>query len=109
MFIFRCASIASTNPGKSVRKSIILTDFHSVSVCEPSQGVEMTWWPTKKFGLHGAGRGRHGGGNGGRHEGRQGGRHGGRHKGRQKKIGQHGVGYGTHLLDFASLLGGGSP
>ena len=26
-----------------------------------------------------------------------------------KKIGQHGVGYGTHLLDFASLLGGGSP
>ena len=31
----------------SVRPSFILSDFHSVSVSEPSQSVETTlWWPT---------------------------------------------------------------
>ena len=49
--IFRCTSISSTYPSQSV----ILSDFHSNSLSEPSQSVDMTllwptwrwtWWPT---------------------------------------------------------------
>ena len=48
--VFRCASISSTYPGLSV----ILLDFHSVSVPETSQSVETTlrwptWWPTWRW------------------------------------------------------------
>ena len=72
--------------GQSVRKS----DFHSVSVSEPSQSVLMTlWWLTQ----HG---GQHGGGHGGRNGGGQGG-----HKKKwltwlpTEKSSQHGVGHGV--------------
>ena len=42
--VFRCASVSSTYPGTSVRPSVvhpsvILSDFHSVSVFETSQSV----------------------------------------------------------------------
>ena len=47
---FRHASVSSTYPGQSVRKSVGNT-FHSVSVSETSQSVETTlqwpiWWLT---------------------------------------------------------------
>ena len=40
------ASISSTYPGTFVCPLVSLSDFHSVSVSEPSQSVETTlWWP----------------------------------------------------------------
>ena len=57
---FRHASVSSTFPGQSVRPSvlpssvlsIIVSDFHSVSVSETSQSAEdtlrwPTWWPKR--------------------------------------------------------------
>ena len=45
--VLRYESVSSTYPGQSVvrpsfvRLSVILSDFHSVSVSEPSQSVDM--------------------------------------------------------------------
>ena len=49
--LFRHACVSSTYPGQFVSPSVspfvILSDFHSVSVSEPSQSIETTlWWPT---------------------------------------------------------------
>ena len=40
--LFRHASVSSTYPGQSVRSFVILSDFLSVSVPEPSQSVKTT-------------------------------------------------------------------
>ena len=49
MALFRHTSVSSTYSGPSVRpsSSIILSDFHSVSVHETTESVETSlWWPT---------------------------------------------------------------